>query len=275
MLSKNLLTTIYKDTKAKIIFIKTAIILLNIVFFTYSSYSTKAFILDSDFSNLTLKATCSSLEYMHYEPILLNISLNNETSEDVMGGSSIKFDRSLIRLVVTDENHISKEISNLSPERSSGFISRSIIKTGQKFESDEILFNLHTVASKFGKYKLQFFVRDIKTEEEIKSESIEINIIEPIGENKRAYKAVKNIVQKNQFFFAGVFSKTKQLEDVANNHQDTLYGDYAAYFVASRYYFDKDYYKAEMYLNRSMKNERIVFQKDMIKLKTNIDSALK
>jgi hypothetical protein len=254
---------------------KRAITLLTIVFFAYSNYSTKAFILESDFSNLTLKATCSRLDYMPYEPILLYISLNNETSEGVTGNFSIKFDRSLIRVVVTDENHISKEISNLSPERSSGFISKSIIKSGQKFESDEILFNLHTVASKFGKYKLQFFVRDVETEEEIKSEPFEINIIEPVGENKRAYKAVKSIVQKNQFFFAGVFSKTKQLEDIANNHQDTLYGDYAAYFVASRYYFDKDYYKAEMYLNRSMKNERIVFQNDMVNLRINIDSALK
>lgn len=263
-MSKNIFTT-----SASLIVI---ILLLNLFAYSWQIKNGKSINISN---TLTLNVITSKSDFLPFEPIPMTISLENNTPKSIIGNPTIKFERNYIEVLVTNETGEKREISQLSAELCKCELAKDkLIESGQKYTSQEVLFNFHQAFSEIGKYQIQFFLKNEKKEIYIKSKLIPINVIEPVGDNLIAYNAIKDDITQNSFFFNG-FGDEEKYDYLSNSFPTTFYGSYSCYFVGLRYYYEGDYVKANQYLNRAFESHLTVFEADIIKLKKDVDAKLK
>ncbi len=123
-------------------------------------------------------------------------------------------------------------------------------------------------------------VHDAKWSNEIKSNVLTVRILQPEGLNLEALKYIKTL-SASSYFFSGVgFSSEAEqrtaLEVFTAKFGETLYGDYAAFLLGERYFYDKDYTRADAQFSLLANKADFVFADRAKKYieKTKKDNAL-
>lgn len=238
------------------------------IFFTMAAISGQQRIHEvstGSFSNLILRVALAKQDFLPFEPIPLTLSLSNETSVPVIGHSQLRFDRNHIKLLVTNENGETKEVSDLSPIRCKCEKSKDTqILPGQRFQERGVFYNFPKAFLTAGTYQLQAVFQDAKQQNEIKSEPVTIRITEPTGAEVEAYNFLKDKMEKNGFLFSGM-AREEIFDDLATRFNGTLYSDYGAFIISGKYLAAGDYEKAESLLRRAAQRENFAFKEGVIK----------
>lgn len=220
---------------------------------------------EDDFSLLTLDLTTNKQNILPFEPLLVNLKLENTTSKSIRGHSKLDFSRKFVEFLVTDQEGNPIRIPGRSPVTCKCTLPEQIsIQPGQRFEKEEVFYNFHEAFSKPGIYKIQAVLKNLERDAEIKSNQVSIRIIELSSLEKDAYNFLKDKVKRNKFFFAGV-GESDAYDKLEILFPGTLYSDYASYFVGIRYLEQKQYVEAKGHFNRISKREGFVFDDDLRK----------
>jgi hypothetical protein len=222
------------------------------------------------FSELTFVVTPERDAFLPMEPIVLRLTLINNTNSPVLGHTNIDFNSGYVDLYVSDRQGNRIEIGSLPTERASRTPSKDkLIPPNQKTEVTDVFYTLHRYFPETGTYTFEMELRGIKSEQKVKAAPFNINIVNPTGRDRAAYNFLKT-KKVPMFFFAGDSTADvemfKHYENIANQFGDTDYGDYAAWVVAKSYRFRRDNARAKQMLRRLQSRPNFVFKEKVKKL---------
>ncbi|HEX8566421.1 MAG TPA: hypothetical protein VF648_12320 [Pyrinomonadaceae bacterium] len=222
------------------------------------------------FSDLTFIVTPERDTFLPMEPIVLNLSLRNNTNSPVLGHTNIDFNSSYVDLYVSDKQGNRIEIGSLPTRRASREPQKDkLIPPNQKIEVTDVFYTLHRYFPETGTYTFEMELRGTKSEQKVKAAPFSIDIVEPTGRDRAAYNFLKT-KKVPMFFFAGDSTidveMFKHYENIANQFGDTNYGDYATWVVANSYHFRRDKVKAKQMLKRLQSRPHFVFKEKVKEL---------
>lgn len=222
------------------------------------------------FSELTFVVTPERDAFLPMEPIVLRLTLINNTNSPVLGHTDIDFNSGYVDLYVSDGQGNRIEIGSLPTRRVSRMPNKDkLIPPNQKTEVTDVFYTLHRYFPETGTYTFEMELRGIKSEQKVKAAPFNINIVNPTGRDRAAYNFLKT-KKVPMFFFYGQGSAESELfkhfENIANQFGDTDYGDYATWVVANTSRFRGDKVKAKQMLKRLQSRPNFVFKEKVKEL---------
>lgn len=221
------------------------------------------------FSNLTFVVTPKRDAFLPMEPIVLNLSLSNNTNSPILGHTNIDFNSSFVDLYVSNQQGDRIKIGSLGTViRGREPIEEKPIPPNYRVEVTDVFYTLNKYFPDDGTYTVEFVLRGTKSGQEVKAAPFTISIIEPTGRDRAAYNLLKTR-RVRPFFFDGEGSANpetfKHFENIANQFGDTNYGDYATWVLANTYRFRGDKVKAKQMVKRLLLRPDFVFKEKVKK----------
>jgi hypothetical protein len=222
------------------------------------------------FSDLTFVVSPERDTFLPMEPIVLNLSLSNNTNSPILGHTDIDFDSAFVDLYISTQQGYRIKIGSLSiVSKNRRPIEEKPIPPNYRVEVKDVFYTLNRYFPDNGTYTFEFVLRGIKSELEVKAAPFSISIVEPTGRDRAAYNLLKT-KRVRPFFFAGDDNGDtemfKHFENLANQFGDTGYGDYATWVLANKYRFRNDKLKAKQMLRRLLLRPNFVFIEKVKKL---------
>ncbi|HEX9931082.1 MAG TPA: hypothetical protein VGB02_21280 [Pyrinomonadaceae bacterium] len=222
------------------------------------------------FSELTFVVTPERDTFLPMEPIVLNLSLSNNTNSPILGHTNIDFNSAFVDLYVSNQQGDRIKIGSLrTVMKDRTPIEDNPIPPNYRVEVTDVFYTLHRYFPEAGTYKFEAVLRGTKSGQEVKAAPFTISIIEPTGRDRAAYNFLKTKNVK-PFFLYGVESADtemfKHYENIANQFGDTDYGDYATWVVANTSRFRGDKMKAKQMLKRLQSRPNFVFKEKVKEL---------
>jgi hypothetical protein len=224
---------------------------------------------DRKFSDLTLTAMTIKNEFLPMEPIGVLLTLDNETPDTIEGRFSLKLYYSYFEIHVQNVKGEIKEIKNAKSIRSKRFIPEMKLKPGEKYEESDVFYNLHDVFSEPGDYSIYIIIKDTLHEQEVKSNLVQIKILEPNGVDADAYDFLKKCCSKDSFVFEGG-KDDKFFTTFSSKFAGTVYSDFSDLITVKRYIIAKQYDKAEALLQKMTPSQDFLFINEIEELKTKV-----
>lgn len=220
-----------------------------------------------NFQDLTFKIGTSKQEFLQLEPIPIFINLANEQSYPVVGHFSVDFSLGAVKLLIAPigQDLVVSE-QQLNPVRVSLKRKNRTIQPKESYQTTEQLtMGLETLFPSLGQYQLQLVMNDATGSQKLYSNKIIVNIIKPIGNSLRAYQYLQTNT-KTEYIFSGFYdSRSKeQLEYIANNFADTVYGKQIIFQLAKVSFANKEYEKAINYLEALLKDKDFAFNDEIL-----------
>ena len=228
----------------------TSMVLLVVGTVLYAVFQQSSTAQRSDFSKLTLKINSTKEVFVELEPIPITLNLRNESGQAILAHSALDLSDNFVKLFIIEEGGQTGEIQNLSPVTGNTAAAPREIGPGESLEAKQVLaFHLDKTFPRPGDYRIQAVLHDARWSNEIKSNVLTVRVLQPEGLNLEALKYIKTL-GASSYFFSGVgfTSEAEQrtaLEVFTAKFGETLYRDYAAFLLGERYFYDKDYTRAD------------------------------
>lgn len=218
----------------------------------------------SNFSDLTLKIAAPKKEVLQLEPLPLVLELSNETDHSIMGHTALDFSFNHINLLVRQSGGSIREVKELSPSSGRVIVSERKIESGERHESKQVVtINLAKIFPQPGSYEVQAVLFDVEWQEQVKSNIITINIVRPQGIDREAFEFIEGQSTAPYFFCALEITTDanalRALEEFEANFGESGYGDYASFQLGRFYFFQDQFAKARVRLEKIAKRGDFVF----------------
>lgn len=224
------------------------------------------------FTDLTLEISTTKDLLLPLKPIPIIFKLSNKTNQPVFGYDYMRFGLTPLDLYVQKlGDGERKRIASLTPLRTYVAQYKNIvIPAGDSHEAKEWLaFELNKYFSEPGIYQLQMVMLNSDGTQRIESNTIEIEIKEPVGVDRVVYNLIKKTPRPDSLFRGIDFDKTKDvLETITTRFSDSAYAKSSLFLLGGTDFHQKKYSQA---LGRLLKLEK---DKDFIfaeKVKKYID----
>ena len=194
------------------------------------------------FTDLTLEITTPS-QSLPLQPIPIVIKQSNRTNQPVLGYKSIGFGRTPIHLYVKRSDGERVLIGNLSPIRRLITVKNMAIAPGASSEAKEWLtLALNRYFPEPGIYQLQAELENEDRTLSIESNTVNIEIKQPIGVDLQAYNLINNSPMQEALFSGAEFDRAKDtLEEIKTRFPTSAYAR-GAFFVLGEAYFSRRQY---------------------------------
>lgn len=200
-------------------------------------------------ATLTLQVSASQNRYLQLEPIPFNFKLSNQTTipikwDGMIIDGTLVFDKNVNFLVRGDDNNI---IRHTGIDHSIDMITAGEVSLIGKNKEVKNLLSGNLLESLFpqpGSYQLQFeftyrdFTYGQRRDVTILSNPVMIEITEPRGRNKLAYDYLKNVYEPVNRR-GKVNDKIQVRQHFVDNFNDSVYGKYLTFNLASSYMMSK------------------------------------
>ena len=208
------------------------------------------------FTDLTLEISTTKDSLVPLKPIPIIIKQSNKTNQPVFGYDYMRFGYAPLNLYIQKLGDAErKRVVSLTPLRS--YISQYkniIIPAGDSREWKEWLaFELNQYFPEPGTYQLQMVLLNPGGTQSVKSNTIEIEIKEPIGVDREVYNLIKKYPRPDSLFTGMDFNETKDvLEAIATKFPNNAYAKNSTFLLGQSNFYRKQYTQA---LGRLMKLE--------------------
>lgn len=236
----------------------------------------------SDFNNLDLKISTDKEDFVQLEPIPIKFVISNNTTNSILGHTSLDFRYPWIKLVIIYNDKSTIFSSNtLSSELVQVVVQPRIIIPGEKQEKTQVLrFCLNKLFSQPGTYQIHFVLQNSVNQEEILSNTLTINILYPSGQDLAAFEYISNHGDPDDYFGSpsvNVDTKLRNnVEQFVKYFGDTVYGSYASLFLGLNYIslaeLSSNISEQKLMYKNAIKHLLIVMQKEKFALQ---EDALK
>ena len=213
------------------------------------------------FADLTLEIASPKQKFVQLEPIALILTLSNKTRFPVVARTSLDFAAGFLQLFAIRENGELIQIQNLSPLAHVVVVRPGTIQSGQSYQTKELLtLDLDKVFPQPGTYQIQAVLRNGEGEQQVKSNLLTIQVLEPTGVDVQAFDYLKNRTNPSYFFSGLELDQTQaQMVTFVSNFRDSSYGEYAAFILGEFYFVRKDYTRAIEQLDDVTKKRDFVY----------------
>jgi len=198
-----------------------------------------------NFSDLRLEVKPQKNNYLPFEPILFSYKISNSTSLPIKGFKVMSFRNSSTNLIIENIGQ-PRIIYQLSGWHSGSRL--YLIQPNEMVEGQELLeFRLSDIFPEYGNYKLTFNIIGNENGEMISSNKIDITIQKPTGIDMEALAFIQK-TQRSRFL--GIFQDwvdfrekepAKLLEEFVEKYSESVYGDYAVFYLGNYYKYQKKY----------------------------------
>ena len=194
------------------------------------------------FTDLTLEIAVPS-QSLPLQPIPIVIKQSNRTNQPVLGYKSIGFGRTPVYLYVKKNGGERVLINMLSPILSLTRVKNVAIAPGTSSEAKEWLtLALDRYFPEPGTYQLQAELANEDRTQFIQSNTINIEIKQPIGVDFEAYNLIRNSPMQEALFSGAEFDRAKDtLEAIKTRFPTSAYAR-GAFFVLGEAYFSRRQY---------------------------------
>jgi len=211
------------------------------------------------FTELTLELSSAKKRFVRLEPIPVTFSLSNQTEKEIHGHASLSLNSKYLDLYIQYNDGEMQQIEVPAKTlRYFGVTSRNI-KQGERFRQRQLLsLGLDKLFPETGVYRLQVVFRDDNLKEMVKSNIIEINIVEPKGVDLEAFNYLSQIDAPD--FFEGVTNTTpEKVIEFVDRFGDSSYAPYAIYQLGQFHFLRGDYPEAARLLGKLAGQSDFVF----------------
>ena len=130
----------------------------------------------SSFSNLTFKVAPIRETFLPMEPIVLNLSLSNNTNSPILGHTYIDFNSAHVDLYVSNQQGDKMEMGGLRTEIANrGATQNKPIPPNYRVNITDVFYTLHRYFPQTGTYTFEFVLRGTKRGEEVRAVPFTIN----------------------------------------------------------------------------------------------------
>lgn len=234
----------------------------------------------SKFCKLKFEVSPLKDTYLPLEPIRFSYRISNPTDSPIEIWWS--FPDVIFTLNVNKDNETrSPQLSNLKARKGI-----TLIQPNEVFEGQQTLnYQLSNIFPENGKYELFFTIYGKESNkasgDKLVSSKVEITIQQPSGINAEAldfiYKTHKTPI------VLGIFQNWEDkrenqiqtpLEEFVEKYGDSVYGDYAIYYLANSYKYTKRYDLAKKEFNKLKDRKNFAYEKEVIQALEEIDQDL-
>jgi hypothetical protein len=244
----------------------TAIILLTILAINLIALTRNqiSFPNDSDFSKLKLEISSTKKEFLQLEPIPIVLTLSNKTPQRIVGHSAINISQNYVKLFVSQNGGAMQEIETLTLNRKLVVAMPKEIGPGEHYQSKQLLtLNLDGIFPHPGTYQIQAVLMDTDGKKKIKSDQLNIRIVEPQGLDNQAFEYIKSQGESSNFFYGvdlpGSKNTPELMEAFSSQFAESVYGDYAAFILGEFYFYKEEFEKASKKFDKVAKKQDFVF----------------
>ncbi|MGI9108237.1 MAG: tetratricopeptide repeat protein [Pyrinomonadaceae bacterium] len=216
------------------------------------------------FTELTLELSSTKNRFVRLEPIPVTFTLSNQTEKEIRGHASLSLSSLYLDLYIQHNSGEMQKIDGLTKESRYFGVTSSNIRQGERFRRRHLLsLNLDNLFPETGVYRLQVVFQDDSLKEMIKSNIIDINIVEPTGVDLEAFNYLSQVDTSD--FFEGVTNSSpeKAVEFVAR-FGDSSYGPYAIYQLGQFHFLKGDYPEAMRLLGKLAGQSDFVFSDQVL-----------
>jgi hypothetical protein len=213
-----------------------------------------------NFSELTLELRAKKNRFVRLEPIPVTFSLSNQTDKEIRGHASLSLNSKYLDLYIQSNGGEMQKVEYPTKEpRHSGVSSRKI-KSGEKFQTRHLFsLGLDQLFPEAGTYRLQIVFHDDSFKETVKSNTIEINIIEPTGVDFEAFNYLSTQVDASDFFEGVTRPSPEKVSEFVARFGDSSYAPYAIYQLGQFHFMKGDYPEATRLLGKLAGRPDFVF----------------
>lgn len=215
------------------------------------------------FTDLTLEISTSKDQLFLLKPIPIIFKLSNKTNQPVFGYDYMRFGLTPIKLYVKKLGDIERiQIASLTPLHT--YVIRNnniVIPAGISHEAKAWLaFELNQYFSEPGIYQLQMVMLNFDETQSIESNTLAIEIKEPIGVDREVYNLIKKTVRSDSLFTGMDFNKTKDvLETIANRFPNNTYAKNSTFLLGEWNFYRKQYSEAMSYFLKLENDNDFIF----------------
>jgi hypothetical protein len=205
--------------------------------------------------------------FLPLEPIPILVTIANPTEHPVRGHTGIDFSADHIKLYVSKGQEESRRITSLSLTLSNTLVRSRDIEPGEEVTRPQLLkMNLGEVFPEPGVYHVEAVLFDVPYEHSIRSNKLQIKILQPKGEDAKALDFIMTKENKYSFFSGDRFADrnfVQVLEQFAFEFKDTPYADYADYLLSEHYSLVGDSQSALTHLAKLEKKADFVYRDEV------------
>ena len=183
------------------------------------------------FKSLTLTLSVPVRAFLLLEPLPLTITLENRTTEPVVGHSALRFADRTVGVLIQPDGSPAYSVERLSALAAHAQITPLTLPPGYRQVSTEpLMVDLRKILPTPGKYTIQAALLD-RNGDEIRSNVVGIEVAQPVGLDQLAYQFLID-GGKTDYFFVGADAAGNpdvygEYETFARIYRGTVYADYA------------------------------------------------
>lgn len=208
------------------------------------------------YRELTLKLISPKHEFVELEPIQMNVVLSNETARPILGHTAICFACDLLELFVIDQDGFKRKVDRLSLLHKFLMVKPRTLDPGARYSSKELLvLDLPSLFPQPGAYQLEAVLHDFERKEEVRSQPLGLQIVEPAtGPDRRAVEYLKISGRFAHLFESSGGADPRQAQDNLRHfvmqHSGSVYARYASLSLGKWYFYNGDYNEARYELQK-------------------------
>lgn len=226
------------------------------------------------FSTLNFKIVEPRESVLSLQPIPIILRLTNNSNQPALGYETIGFGKSPLYLYVRKSgSDLRVLIKTLQPIHKLMHYTNVPIDPQESITSKDLLtLGLARYFPEPGRYELQASLANSSGTEFIESNTIIIEIREPIGMDRVAHDLIKNSTFQDHIFSGAEFTQVRStLERIITLYPETPYAHSAAFALAENYFYSRgNRSKALPYLLKLETDEDFIFADKVKKYLTEI-----
>lgn len=215
------------------------------------------------FTDLTYEITAPSQSVLPLQPIPIIIKQKNMTNEQVLGYKGIGFNNMPIYLHIQKSGGNQKSVMGQFSQLSK-FVSYTNVEIPPNSVSEAkewIMLGLNQYFSEPGTYEIKAVILNDDRTQSVESNTVSIEIQQPIGNDRTAYNLIKNSSFQEYLFSGDNFDKIKNtLETIIVKFPNSSYVRNASFVLGERHFVRKQYARALTYLLKLEYDDEFIFR---------------
>lgn len=212
------------------------------------------------FSELTLEISAKKNRFVRLEPVPVTFTLSNQTEKEIRGHAALSLNSKYLDLYMQYNGDEMQKIEYPSKEHRYFGVTSRRIKPRERFRHQHLIsLGLDKLFPEAGVYRLQVEFQDDNLKEKIKSNIIEISIVEPTGVDLEAYNYLSTQVDASDFFEGVTRPSPEKVSEFVARFGDSSYAPYAIYQLGQFHFIKGDYPEATRLLGKLAGRPDFVF----------------
>lgn len=217
------------------------------------------------FSELTLEISSKKNRFVRLEPIPVTFTLSNQTEREIPGHTSLSLGSKYLDLYIQHDGGEMQKIEYPAKEPRYFGVTPRNIKQGERFNRRHLIsLQLDQLFPAAGVYRLQVVFQDDKLKEMIKSNIIDIKIVEPTGVDLEAFNYLSTQVDASDFFEGVIRPSPEKVSEFVDRFGDSSYAPYAIYQLGQFHFIRGDYPEATRMLGKLAGQPDFVFSEQVL-----------